>query len=129
MGSFLLLYGSVIPPFSQRQPFDPLCLFIRYKAMKISFQTFVHYLNFPIRLRMYKMSYELTEYPNIPPLVLQRNIWIFLHIIVSPPIIVAPCQHVQHDPSKTCCRLVYHQKNTNKNFLRVWKWNSSNLEM
>ena len=24
--------------------------------------------------------------------------------------VVAPCQHVQHDPSKSCCRLVYHQK-------------------
>ena len=48
--------------------------------------------------------------PDIPPLVLQRNIWMLLHIIISPPIVVAPCQHAQHDPSKTCCRLVYHQK-------------------
>ena len=44
--------GSVIPPFRQRQPFDPLCLFIRNKATKISFQTFIYYLNLPIRLRM-----------------------------------------------------------------------------
>jgi len=42
----------VIPPFNQRQPFDPLCMFIRYKATNISFQPFVYYLSFPIRLRM-----------------------------------------------------------------------------
>lgn len=33
--------------------------------------------------------------PNIPPPGLERNIWIFLHIVVSPPIVVAPCQHAQ----------------------------------
>ena len=44
--------GSVIPPFSERQPFDPLCMFIRYKATKISFQTFVYYLSLPIKLMM-----------------------------------------------------------------------------
>ena len=49
---YTYMEGSVIPPFSQRQPFDPLCLFIRYKATKMSFQTFVYYLSFPIRLRM-----------------------------------------------------------------------------
>ena len=40
------------------------------------------------------------------------------HIGVSHLVVVAPCQHVTHDPPKTCYRLVYHQKNTNTNFRR-----------
>jgi hypothetical protein len=32
------------------------------------------------------------------------------HIVVAPLVVVAPCQHVAHDPPKTCYRLVYHQK-------------------
>jgi hypothetical protein len=32
------------------------------------------------------------------------------HIVVAPLVVVAPCQHVTHDPPKTCYRLVYHQK-------------------
>ena len=32
------------------------------------------------------------------------------HIVVTPLVVVAPCQHATHDPPKTCYRLVYHQK-------------------
>jgi hypothetical protein len=32
------------------------------------------------------------------------------HIVVAPLVVVEPCQHVTHDPPKTCYRLVYHQK-------------------
>jgi len=32
------------------------------------------------------------------------------HIVVAPLVVVAPCQHVAHDPPKNCYRLVYHQK-------------------
>ena len=39
-------------------------------------------------------------------------------IVVAPLVVVAPCQHVAHDPPKTCYRLVYHQKITNTNFQR-----------
>jgi hypothetical protein len=32
------------------------------------------------------------------------------NIVVSPLVVVSPCQHVTHDPPKTCYRLVYHKK-------------------
>ena len=32
------------------------------------------------------------------------------HIVIAPLVVVAPYQHVAHDPPKTCYILVYHQK-------------------
>jgi hypothetical protein len=54
--------------------------------------------------------HEIQYDPNTLPPLLQRNIYMVWHTVVAPLVVVAPCQHVAHDPPKTCYRLVYHQK-------------------
>ena len=55
--------GSVIPPFSERQPFDPLCLFIRYKQGNEDILSNICLLSqFAHQIEDDKMIYELTEY-------------------------------------------------------------------
>jgi hypothetical protein len=54
--------------------------------------------------------HEIQYDPNTLPPSPKRNIWRVWHIVVSPLVVVAPCQHVTHDPPKNFYRLVYHKK-------------------
>jgi hypothetical protein len=43
------------------------------------------------------------------------------HIVVAPLVVVAPFQHLAHDPPKNCYRLVYHKKGLlEMEFINPW---------
>jgi hypothetical protein len=58
------------------------------------------------------MRYNMTQILHLTPKLHLK----YLHIIVSTPIVLRPCQHVVHALPRICCILVYHQNMLTKCF-------------